>query len=65
VIDAVGSMPGRGAYLCRGSSTPAPAADCLQQALRRGGIARALRGAVKLDLGASPAEDPEFVESVN
>jgi predicted RNA-binding protein YlxR (DUF448 family) len=53
VIDAAGTLPGRGAYLCRsgaaaGAATPDP--DCLQRALRRGGLARTLRRAVELDL---------------
>jgi predicted RNA-binding protein YlxR (DUF448 family) len=51
VIDERGSMPGRGAYLCRGAECTSPEPDCLQEALRRGGIARTLRGAVKLDIG--------------
>ena len=59
VSDRDARMPGRGAYLCRdrGSDSPTqPAADCLEPALKRGGIARALRCAVTL-----PAE---LVESV-
>ncbi|MGO9248545.1 MAG: YlxR family protein [Solirubrobacteraceae bacterium] len=59
VLDRDARMPGRGAYLCRdrGSDSPTqPAADCLEPALKRGGIARALRCAVTL-----PAE---LVESV-
>jgi hypothetical protein len=57
VQDHAGTMPGRGAYLCRRSDVELPAADCLAQAMRRGGIPRALRSAVKLD--------PKLVESVS
>jgi len=57
VQDRTGSMPGRGAYICRAGESESPATDCLAQAVRRGGIARALRSAVKLD--------PKLVESVS
>ena len=57
VHDADGRMPGRGAYLCRGADPAKPAQACLAQALRRGGIARALRTAVTVD--------PKLVESVS
>jgi uncharacterized protein len=56
VIDLAGTLPGRGAYLCRAGTagtTPDPA--CLQLAERRRGIARTLRCAVTLA--------PEIVES--
>jgi predicted RNA-binding protein YlxR (DUF448 family) len=56
VIDAAGTLPGRGAYLCRGSDPSAPCPDCLQHALRRGAVARTLRRNVKLDLGESSVE---------
>ncbi len=42
-------MPGRGAYICRGSDRELPAADCMARALRRGGFARALRAQVTVD----------------
>ena len=42
--------------LCRDSERDAPAAACLELAMRRGGIARTLRAAVTLDA--------EIVESV-
>jgi predicted RNA-binding protein YlxR (DUF448 family) len=51
------TMPGRGAYLCRGAQPETPAAECLQLALRRRAIPRALRAAVSLD--------PKLVESVS
>ncbi len=57
VCDLEGTMPGRGAYLCREKASELPAAECLQRALRRGGIARALRCAVALD--------PKLVESMS
>jgi predicted RNA-binding protein YlxR (DUF448 family) len=50
-------MPGRGAYLCRSERGSEPAAACLELAVRRGGIPRALRSAVALD--------PKLVESVS
>jgi predicted RNA-binding protein YlxR (DUF448 family) len=56
VLDRAGTLPGRGAYLCRRPGAGEPAADCLSQAMRRGAIARALRCAVTID--------PELVESV-
>jgi predicted RNA-binding protein YlxR (DUF448 family) len=56
VADARGTMPGRGAYLCRGEERARPAEACLSAALRRGSIARTLRAQVALD--------PKIVESV-
>jgi predicted RNA-binding protein YlxR (DUF448 family) len=59
MIDRAGTLPGRGAYLCRAGSSGSPTlpnADCLQLAERRRSIARALRCAVTLP--------PEFVELV-
>jgi len=58
VLDRAGTMPGRGAYLCRRARTGGePASACLALAARRGGIARALRCAVTLER--------ELVESVS
>jgi predicted RNA-binding protein YlxR (DUF448 family) len=59
VIDPAGTLPGRGAYLCRArdaATTPNP--ECLRLAERRRGIARALRRPVTLD------PEPEPVESI-
>jgi predicted RNA-binding protein YlxR (DUF448 family) len=56
VRDDAGALPGRGAYLCRDPKRDAPVAACLEQGLRRGGIARTLRAAVTVDA--------EIVESV-
>ncbi len=47
--DRDGSMPGRGAYICRGSDRERPAAECMALALRRGGFAHALRAKVTVD----------------
>jgi predicted RNA-binding protein YlxR (DUF448 family) len=60
IADLEGTMPGRGAYLCRAGDPDQPTRanpDCLQRAVRRGGIARTLRSAVTLD--------PKLVESVS
>jgi predicted RNA-binding protein YlxR (DUF448 family) len=56
VLDPSGTLPGRGAYLCRGDGPGVPDPSCLQNALRRGGIARTLRRNVKLDLGDPSVE---------
>jgi predicted RNA-binding protein YlxR (DUF448 family) len=55
--DPSGSMPGRGAYLCRGERPGEPNGDCLAVAMRRGGIGRTLRCPV--------AVPPEGLESVS
>ena len=39
LLDATGRVPGRGAYLCRDK-------ECLEKALRRGGLERSFSGAV-------------------
>ena len=57
VHDRAATMPGRGAYLCRGRDPGLPAADCLALAMRRRAVPRALRAAVTLD--------PKLVESVS
>jgi predicted RNA-binding protein YlxR (DUF448 family) len=52
IVDHDGTLPGRGAYLCRAADVDSPtraAGSCLQHANRRGAIARALRSAVTLD----------------
>jgi len=55
LADLDGTMPGRGAYLCRGADPHSPNRACVEQAIRRGAIARALRCAVTVD--------PKLVES--
>jgi predicted RNA-binding protein YlxR (DUF448 family) len=57
VRDRAGTMPGRGAYLCRDSGSTLPLRACTARAIRRGGIARALRASVTLD--------PEIIELVS
>jgi predicted RNA-binding protein YlxR (DUF448 family) len=57
VADRDATMPGRGAYLCVGESPGLPSGDCLALAMRRGGIARALRCSVTVD--------PKLVELVS
>jgi predicted RNA-binding protein YlxR (DUF448 family) len=52
VLDPAGTMPGRGAYLCRGTGGQ-PTAKCLRMAMRRGGLARALRRPVSGLAGAT------------
>lgn len=51
-IDPHNTLPGRGAYLCRGGAAtpPAPKPECLRLAERNRGIARTLRRAVTLDI---------------
>ncbi len=58
MLDPTCTLPGRGAYLCRGDHPDRPGAAgvgidprCLELAARRGGVARTLRRAVTLDLG--------------
>lgn len=48
MLDRAGTMPGRGAYLCRDKQTGEPARDCLALAVRRGGFARTLHRSVSL-----------------
>jgi uncharacterized protein len=61
-LDRTGTLPGRGAYLCRGGADDAPAAACLALAAKRGAIARALRCAVG---DRAVRIDPELIESVS
>ena len=57
-MDLAGTLPGRGAYLCRGDAPGRPAAECLERATRRGGIARTLRRSVALELDGAAAAGP-------
>ena len=57
IADPACTLPGRGAYLCRDGERALPLSDCVARAVRRGGIARALRAKVTLD--------PKLVESGN
>jgi predicted RNA-binding protein YlxR (DUF448 family) len=58
-IDPRGTLPGRGAYLCRADAAqaPAPKPECLRLAERNRGIARTLRRAVTLDVECLESED--------
>ena len=56
VLDRSGTMPGRGAYLCCDTASNGSATACVALAMRRGGLARALRCSVKIS--------PELVESI-
>ncbi len=56
VEDRDGTMPGRGAYLCR-AGDGGPASACVALALRRRAIQRTLRAPVSVD--------PKIVESVS
>jgi predicted RNA-binding protein YlxR (DUF448 family) len=62
VLDVAKRMPGRGAYLCHGATATQPAESCLEQATRRGGIARALRRSIP---GGLALNDAKLVESVS
>ena len=61
MLDTAGTMPGRGAYLCRDTGVGGPAADCEARAIRRGGLARALRQPIS---GRSVEMNPELLESI-
>jgi predicted RNA-binding protein YlxR (DUF448 family) len=58
VIDAEGTLPGRGAYLCRAPESRAarPLQACAARATRKGALTRALRAGVPIDT--------ELIESV-
>jgi predicted RNA-binding protein YlxR (DUF448 family) len=62
VLDRAGTLPGRGAYLCRADSAAAPAARCLALAAKRRAIARALRCSIA---DRSVTFDPELIESMS
>jgi predicted RNA-binding protein YlxR (DUF448 family) len=58
-LDPAGTLPGRGAYVCRARTTGQPDPGCLQLATRKGGLQRALRRAVDIPtelIGAGPLE---------
>jgi uncharacterized protein len=57
VHDEHGTMPGRGAYLCREQRGSRAARECLEQAQRRNAIGRGLR--------CSVAVSPEGLESIS
>ncbi|HEX5307861.1 MAG TPA: YlxR family protein [Solirubrobacteraceae bacterium] len=45
-LDRAGTLPGRGAYLCRDAAGREPNGQCLRLATQRGGLQRTLRRAV-------------------
>jgi predicted RNA-binding protein YlxR (DUF448 family) len=49
VLDPGATMSGRGAYLCRAPAADTPSSACLQRALQRRAIPRALRATVAID----------------
>jgi hypothetical protein len=62
VADPCAVLPGRGAYLCRGTAAGTIDDKCLALAGRRGGIPRALRRAIP---GGLVLNVSELVESVH
>jgi predicted RNA-binding protein YlxR (DUF448 family) len=63
-IDRAGTLPGRGAYLCRADVAAIPRRECLLAATRRGGLRRALRAAVELDRELADLGSLESTERV-
>jgi predicted RNA-binding protein YlxR (DUF448 family) len=57
VLDRTATLPGRGAYVCRGQAPGQPAGECLAGALANRGIARTLRRSLPID--------PELIKSVS
>jgi predicted RNA-binding protein YlxR (DUF448 family) len=49
VLDRAGTLPGRGAYLCREAASGDPLETCVALARRNRGVARTLRAAVRID----------------
>jgi predicted RNA-binding protein YlxR (DUF448 family) len=47
-LDNAGTLPGRGAYVCRSSSHPSPSRDCMKLATKKGTLQRAFRRAVEV-----------------
>jgi predicted RNA-binding protein YlxR (DUF448 family) len=56
-VDRTGTIPGRGAYVCRDEHLDGPNHDCMRLATRRGALQRALRRAV--DVPAELVESHE------
>jgi predicted RNA-binding protein YlxR (DUF448 family) len=48
VLDRAGTLPGRGAYVCRGESVREPSIGCMRLATRKGTLQRAFRRAVEV-----------------
>jgi predicted RNA-binding protein YlxR (DUF448 family) len=47
-IDSTGTLPGRGAYVCRAEACEHPSRECMKLATRTGTLQRAFRGAVEV-----------------
>ena len=47
-LDRAGTLPGRGAYVCRGESLQDPNGECMKLATRKGTLQRAFRRAVEV-----------------
>jgi predicted RNA-binding protein YlxR (DUF448 family) len=58
-LDSAATLPGRGAYVCRGPAAGGPSEDCLRLASRKGGLQRTLRRAVELPAELSAAVSVE------
>ena len=48
VLDRTGTLPGRGAYVCRNESVREPSIECMKLATRKGTLQRAFRRAVEV-----------------
>jgi predicted RNA-binding protein YlxR (DUF448 family) len=48
VLDRAGTLPGRGAYVCRSESIREPSIECMKLATRKGALQRAFRRAVEV-----------------
>jgi predicted RNA-binding protein YlxR (DUF448 family) len=48
VLDRTGTLPGRGAYVCRSESICEPNIQCMKLATRKGTLQRAFRRAVEV-----------------
>jgi predicted RNA-binding protein YlxR (DUF448 family) len=47
-IDQTGTLPGRGAYVCRAETCEHPSRGCMKLATRTGTLQRAFRGVVEV-----------------
>jgi predicted RNA-binding protein YlxR (DUF448 family) len=47
-LDRAGTLPGRGAYVCRTESLREPSRECMKLATRKGALQRAFRRAVEV-----------------
>jgi predicted RNA-binding protein YlxR (DUF448 family) len=47
-IDRTGTLPGRGAYVCRAKARDEPSRECMKLATSKGTLPRAFRAAVEV-----------------